>query len=178
MEEDVQEFLEHFGIKGMQWGVRKDESTGVSRATSKNARKDAEEFARAQMYYGKGAGTRRKLIKATVDAKKAKDPNYAKAFDQHLAKQDMSSHAEKARSERHATDRKTKAKQSAGFLARHFTGQMGTTAAFTAAALAGGLYLRSDKGQAMMRNYVNKVADRRESRAGVNYLRDYFQRNG
>lgn len=95
------EELTHFGVKGMRWGVRKaDGPAGVSRKTSKEAKKDAQEFARAKMFYGEGAGTRRKLIKGTVEGKSRKDPMYKKAFDYHLNAQDMSSHASKARGER------------------------------------------------------------------------------
>lgn len=92
--------LVHYGVKGMHWGVRKDDHPGASRKTNHEARKDASEFARAKMFYGEGAGTRRKLIKASVEAKAKKDPTYQAAFDHHLARQDMSVHAEKARGER------------------------------------------------------------------------------
>jgi hypothetical protein len=92
--------LMHFGVKGMKWGVRKTDYAGASRQTNRQARKDAQEFARAKMFYGEGAGTRRKLIKNTVEAKAKKDPTYKAAFDHHLAQQDMSQHAQKARSER------------------------------------------------------------------------------
>ena len=44
--------LMHYGVKGMKWGVRR------------RARHDAKEFTQAKMYYGDGAGNRRKLIKA------------------------------------------------------------------------------------------------------------------
>lgn len=98
------EFLAHYGIKGMKWGVRRDGPEGVSRRTNRDARKDAKEFARAKAFYGEGAGTRRKLIKQTVDGKTARDPNYKKAFDHHLAKQDSSKHVDKARSERKRKD--------------------------------------------------------------------------
>jgi hypothetical protein len=73
--------------------------------TTKEARRDAHEFARAQMYYGEGAGTRRKLIEATVDAKTRRNPTYGQAFHIALADQDMAEHAEKARKERERTDR-------------------------------------------------------------------------
>ena len=72
--------------------------------TEKEARRDAREFARSQMYYGEGAGTRRKLIRATVDAKAHKDPAYARAFHHELASQDMAEHAAKARQERRRRD--------------------------------------------------------------------------
>lgn len=71
----------------------------------KQARHDAREYARAQMYYGEGAGTRRKLISATVDSKAHKDPEYARAFHTELGRQDMSEHASKAQSERRRKDR-------------------------------------------------------------------------
>lgn len=99
---DLNELAElvHYGIKGMKWGVHQSRPDGVTRGTNRDARKDAKEFARAKMFYGEGAGTRRKLINATVDAKTRRDDSYKKAFDHHLANQDMSKHASKARGER------------------------------------------------------------------------------
>ena len=108
------DYLAHYGVKGMKWGVRKsDRPDGVSIGTNREARKDAKEFARAKMFYGEGAGTRRKLIKNTVDAKARKDPSYKKAFDYHLDKQDMSKHAYKARSERRHKDARADAAKTA-----------------------------------------------------------------
>jgi hypothetical protein len=92
--------LVHNGVKGMKWGVRKSDHPGVSRSTNKAARKDAQEFARAKMFYGEGAGTRRKLIKAKVEQQSKVNSDYKKAFDHHLGQQDMGQHADKARSER------------------------------------------------------------------------------
>lgn len=108
------DYLAHYGVKGMKWGVRKsDRPDGVSIGTNREARKDAKEFARAKMFYGEGAGTRRKLIKNTVDAKARRDPSYKKAFDYHLDKQDMSKHAYKARSERRHKDARANAAKTA-----------------------------------------------------------------
>ena len=70
----------------------------------KEALKDAREFARAQMFYGEGAGTRRKLIQATVDGKIARDPAYGRAFKNALARQDMAEHVTRARWERKRRD--------------------------------------------------------------------------
>lgn len=116
MELTYDNYLKHYGVKGMKWGTRKsDRPEGVSRKTNREARKDAKEFARAKMFYGEGAGTRRKLIKNTVDAKAGKNASYKKAFDYHLDSQDMSKHASKARTERRNKDvRNTAAKTARG----------------------------------------------------------------
>lgn len=104
MAEDVDDFLAHFGVKGMKWGQSKASIPGVSARTSREARKDANEFAKAKMFYGTGAGTRRKLIKAKVESKAGKDPSYKKAFDHHLGNQDLGKRASQARGERKRKD--------------------------------------------------------------------------
>lgn len=98
--------LAHYGVKGMKWGVRKDNSgpAGVHPKTNREARKDAREFTKAKMFYGEGAGTRRKLIKATVEAKSKRDPSYKKAFDYHVDQTDMSKRASQARRTRKSKD--------------------------------------------------------------------------
>ena len=83
-----------------------DPNTGqfasVKFATYK-AKKDAKEFARAKMFYGEGAGNRRKLISATVK-ERSKDPKYKEAFDRYYSEQDMSKHASAAKAERRTKD--------------------------------------------------------------------------
>lgn len=101
--------LYHHGILGMKWGVRRTpEQLGhkmySQRQVDRMARKDAKEYARAKMFYGEGAGTRRKLINNTV-AQRSKDSKYYKeAFDRYYSEQDMAKHVSKARSERHRKD--------------------------------------------------------------------------
>ena len=104
MSDDVESFLAHYGIQGMKWGQRKASIPGVSARTSREARKDADEFAKAKMFYGEGAGTRRKLIKAKVESKSSKDPTYKKAFDHHMGNQDLGKRASQARGERKRKD--------------------------------------------------------------------------
>lgn len=169
-------FIEHFGVKGMKWGQRK-RTPGVSRSTDRMARKDAEEHARAKLFYGEGAGTRRKLSKATVNARKAHDPSYAKAFDAHLARQDLSTHATKAVKERKRTDRRDKTKKRVGYLARRSTGEMGTQAAFAAVAVAGVGFLSSPKARTMMKTGYNTVKTshlhKKGAKAAADFLKNY-----
>ena len=84
--------LEHYGVKGMKWGVRRE------------AKRDANKFAKAKMYYGEGAGTQRKLIKATVESKRKKDSQYGEAFDYYMDNQNMATRAQQARTKRRMTD--------------------------------------------------------------------------
>ena len=79
--------LMHYGVKGMKWGVRR------------RARRDAKEYTLARMYYGEGAGNRRKLIKATVKAR-SKDPFYKSEFNKAVSKTDMSKRASQAQRQR------------------------------------------------------------------------------
>lgn len=168
--------LEHFGTKGMKWGVRKQ--SGASVATNRAARKDAEEFARAKLFFGEGAGTRRKLIKAKIEGRSKRDPAYKKAFDEHLSRQDTSKHASKAVGERKRADTKKRTKQRAGALARTFTGEMGTQAAFVAVAVGGVAFLRSAKGRAFMSQAYNKVNNSKQSRAGAKLVSDFLRSQG
>lgn len=109
---EVEEFyLQHYGVKGMKWGVRRKRPEGVSRRTNREAKKDAKEYTKAKMYYGEGAGTRRKLINKTVEAKSKRDPSYKKAFDAHVEGTDYAKRAQQARSERKSTDTKNAVKK-------------------------------------------------------------------
>lgn len=151
--------LEHFGVKGMKWGVRRGDHPDVSRATNKAARKDAVEFARAKMFYGDGAGTRRKLIKAKVEANAKRNPDYKKAFDHHLASQDLGTHADKARSERKRKDITSGVGKNARAINRAVNGPFAGPVAITALLGAVGYVKTSGldhKIAAAGRNFVNQ----------------------
>lgn len=79
------------------------------------------------MFYGEGAGTRRKLIKAKVESKSKQDPNYKKAFDNHFGKQDLGKHAEKARSERRRKDTSSSVQKTARAANRAINGPFAGT---------------------------------------------------
>ena len=145
--------LYHHGIKGQRWGIRRYQnpdgtlteegkirlaSGDAPRSTRRAAKRDAKEYARAKMYYGEGAGNRRKLIKATVEQRKKNDPFYSDEFERQLAKQDMASHASKARTERRTRDvAKTTVKTTRGVINQVLhTGARVTASAATIYAVA------------------------------------------
>jgi len=170
------EDLAHYGVKGMHWGVRRNGPTGVSSKTNRQARGDAKEFARAKMFFGEGAGTRRKLIKAAVEGRSKKDPAYKRAFDHHLAKQDMSKHAEKARGERKRKNVKKSAGRGIRGTRHILNGNSQYASAATAIAVGGALYAHKagidkivlQKGK----QAFNKIRDPEGMKRAQNLLRD------
>lgn len=129
------DYLAHHGIKGQKWGIRRSpEELGhrVPRSTIRAAKKDAKEFARAKMFYGEGAGNRRKLIKATVN-ERSKDPDYRAEFEKALAKQNMAEHAAKARQERSVRTAASKTAKTARGITNMALGNVGRASAAAAA---------------------------------------------
>jgi hypothetical protein len=124
----------------MHWGVRRDGPEGVPGRTNREAKKDAKEFARAKQFYGEGAGTRRKLIKATVEGKSRRSPYYKKAFDHHLERQDTSKHAAKAQSERKRKNIKKSTGRGIRGTRHILNGNSQYASAVTAIAVGGALY--------------------------------------
>lgn len=103
MDDEVDEFLAHFGVMGMKWG-RRNGVEGVTNRVNRMAAKDAKEHAQAKMYYGEGAGIRRRQIKGVVESRSKADPTYKKAFDHHVANQDLAKASVKAHGKRKRTD--------------------------------------------------------------------------
>lgn len=176
--------LYHHGILGMRWGRKNgppyplgagdhsasekkagwrkslDGGSGSggtsSRKVRRMAKKDAKRYADAKMYYGEGAGTRRKLLNAELDRKK-KDPEYKKAFDEYVENANYALSAKKAVRERKTRDGAAKAKR---ILKRY---------GIPAAGFAGGLYYVTHKSQ--IDSMVVGAMDSAVKKAGMTYQR-------
>ena len=147
-------YISHSGIKGQKWGVRRFQNpdgslteagkirygyytnadgTKDTKRLQKDAKHDAEEYARAKAYYGEGAGTRRKKIKNLI-SERMKDPDYKAEFDRVFKSQNMAEHQKAANRERHFQDAKNTAVKTGRGLKNLLLG-VGTTSV-----LALGLY--------------------------------------
>lgn len=143
--DDIDDFLAHYGVKGMRWGQRSKRPATTPRRTDRTAAKDAKESALAKMYYGEGAGTRRKLIKAKVESRKKTDSAYAEAYDRHYGRQDLAKAANKAVGQRKRTDRVAGATKTVKGI-RHILNGNSQYANATAAILVGGALYAHKKG--------------------------------
>lgn len=147
--------LYHYGVKGMKWGVRKN--GGVSRAVNRRAKKDAKEYTQAKMFYGEGAGTRRKLIKAKVEHRSKNIPGYKDAFDQHVSNTDMGARANQAQRQRTRKDvAKTTKKHVRGTL-NILNGNSMSAAGTTVAAVTVGKLVYDNGGKEFVNKYLNEA---------------------
>ena len=169
--------LAHYGVKGMKWGVRKDRG-GAPRATVRRAKKDADEFAKAKMFYGEGAGTRRKLIKAQVEARSKNDPAYKQAFDEALSNQNMAKRANQAHGARKRADAKKSVKKTSKGIGHVLRGnsQYANTAAVVAVG-AGALWYNNG-GNRVIANYARQSAGSPAAKAAVSLGQAYLRGKG
>lgn len=68
-------------------------------------------WANAKAYYGKGAGIQRRKLRGRIEQRKKNSPEYAKAFEEALKKQDTEKAAWKADAKRTAVDTATTVKR-------------------------------------------------------------------
>ena len=145
MTEEVDDFLAHYGVKGMKWGKRSASSgSQIPRSTRRAASSDAKEYAQAKMYFGEGAGIRRRQINAKV-TQRSKDPAYKEEFDRQLANQDMAKAGAKARGQRKRTDVVAGTKKTAKGI-HHILNGNSQYANAAAAVLVGGAMYAHKKG--------------------------------
>lgn len=78
----------------------------MSKKINQIAKKDAHDWARAEMFFGEGAGVRRRHLQAQIQKKRDDIPGYAERFDKAYEIQDMASHAISAAKERQRIDRR------------------------------------------------------------------------
>ena len=151
----INEELAHFGVQGMRWGVRKDrDSKEVSRSTVRMVDKDVKRYSDAKMFYGEGAGTRRKLLKAELDKKKKDIPGYEKLFNEKVQNVDYAKSASKAKRERTRKDTAYRTRVSV----KQF---VGVTGSLTVAAASYLYYQNKDLVDSFVKNQVNKVINKR-----------------
>jgi hypothetical protein len=77
--------------------------------TDKMAAKDAERYLAAEMFYGEGAGVRRRHMDAEVFQKQDSIPGYFEAFERAYSQLDLDKFAKAAIKEREKIDRAAKA---------------------------------------------------------------------
>ena len=161
----VSDFLEHYGVKGMKWGVHHARS---------QARSDANEYSKARAYYGEGAGTRRKLINAKVQTR-MKNPHYAAEFKKTLDSQNLEKRQAQATRQRHRTDVRKSTVRTAKGVHRQLTGGFGPVTATAATIAAGAAYAHKT---GLDKAVVSKVKSAATSKATQEATRAWLKSQG
>jgi hypothetical protein len=129
------------------------------------ASKDAKEHIQAKMYYGEGAGVRRRQIKAVV-TERSKDASYKKAFDAHVSGQDLAKASSQAHSKRKRTDVVQGTKKTARGINHIINGNPQYASAAAALIVGGALYAHKlgvdkivmDKGKTMYSDMKSRAS--------------------
>jgi hypothetical protein len=156
-QEDAAYALRHFGVKGMHWGEHRARSQAAS---------DANEHVKAKLFYGEGAGTRRKLIKAKVETR-SKNPVYKKAFEEHVAKQNLDKRASQATRVRRRKDATKFVGKTTRGVHRSLTGGFGPVTVTAATIAAGAAYLHSSGADKILIQKVSSLAHNPSTQASV-----------
>lgn len=131
----------------------REDGTKDTDRLKKDAKKDAEDMARAKAYYGEGAGNRRKQIRNRI-SERMKDPDYKAEYEKQLAAQDMSKHQKAANRERHAQDAKNTVAKTARGIKNLIMGvgsaSLTAVALYNAAKLVGADKVIADAGKQLL----------------------------
>ena len=160
----------HWGIKGMKWGVRRYQNKDGSLTPAgikRYAKQDAKEYANAKMFYGEGAGNRRKLINATIK-QRSKQVAYKEEFERQLAEQDMAKAASRAKTERKVKDTKKAVGKASRSAINISTGNIGRASASAAAVYTIAHATGVDKRIGV---YMGRKISELQSRAKLEYAR-------
>jgi len=145
----------------------------------KLAASDAAKWARAEMFFGEGAGTRRKLLAAEIDHKVETISHYKEEFANAYLMQDMAEHAIKAAKERQHIDRAVKISKNTRALVRGDRRGLSTGLAI----IAGIAYVAHQTGYdkialAKGKIYYRKVLLKIRSEIATRKLRHEFDEKG
>ena len=134
----------------------------------KIAADDAARYAYAEMFFGEGAGTMRKLVFAEVDHKVSTIPGYREAFQKQYEKINMADVAIKAAKDRKTIDKKGKLTKNIGALARG--DRRGMTNGFAALVMVGSI--------AVVTGYDKKIVaeGKKQYRKAKNSYENYKRR--
>lgn len=155
--------LTHHGIKGMKWGEHH---------ARRMARADANEFAKARAYYGQGAGTRRKLIKAKVETR-SQNQHYKNEFERVLVGQNAEKRSAQAVRKRRRQDTKNYAGKQARSVHRSLTGGFGPVTATGATIATGAVYLHKTGLDKKVYNKIKAAASNKSTHEQVRkFLKD------
>lgn len=155
--DESSDFLEHHGVKGQKWGEHH---------ARRMARADANEFAKARAYYGQGAGTRRKLIKAKVETR-SKNPHYKKEFDRTLSGQNLEKRSAQATRKRRRADTTHFLGKTGRGVHRSLSGGFGPVTATAATIAAGAGYAHKTGLDKVVFDKVKKAATSRSTHENV-----------
>lgn len=183
IDDQTEDFLAHYGVKGMKWGVRRYQDKdgrriSAPRKTVRAAKKDAKEFTKAKMFYGEGAGTRRKLIKTKTEARAKRDPTYKKIFEDAVAQTDMAKRASGAAGERGRADAKIKAKRGAKQVGHAVRGNSQHSSILALATVAGATYYYNNGGKAQMTKWGKQAMDVAKNGQAKNWGKNWMKQNG
>ena len=168
----------------MKWGVRRsqeqlDRAAGrVPRKTRRTARKDAKEFTKAKMFYGEGAGTRRKLIKAKVEDRSKRDPEYKRLFEEAVEQTNMAARASQARSERARKDAANKTKRGFKQVGHAYRGNTRYSSVLAMGAVAAGAYYYRNGGKENIERWGRTAFTTAKNSPAGDWALSWLKQNG